>query len=131
MIHHGKSDDIVPRNFWKMVGGAPCSAYRFTSLAAPGVGAPLSICCLTNKGDDDYFSSDLSPERLNEIWGSPAWQNVALMVLYSKEDQYVPNFVDINSLVRRWEATYRSQGFAADGTFEILHHANHELADER
>jgi len=53
------------------------------------------------------------------------------MVLYSKEDQYVPDFVDINSLVRRWEATYRSQGFAAAGTFEILPHANHELVDER
>lgn len=59
------------------------------------------------------------------------WESVALMVLYSKEDQYVPDFVDINSLVRRWETTYRSRGVADEGTFEVLQHANHELADER
>jgi len=68
---------------------------------------------------------------MNEIWGSPAWEGVALMVLYSKEDQYVPDFVDIGSLVHRWETIFRSQTFAADGKFEILQHANHEVADER
>ena len=37
MIKEGKSDELVPIEYWKYVGGAPCSAYRFASLAAPGV----------------------------------------------------------------------------------------------
>ena len=54
------------------------------------------------------------------------------MVLCGNQDQYVPDFVDIVSVVERWEATYRSQpGLSAEGTFKILQDANHELADER
>ena len=69
---------------------------------------------------------------MNEIWGNPAWKSTPLMVLCGKQDQYVPDFVDIVSLVERWNAAYRSQpGLSAEGTFEILHNANHELVDER
>ena len=37
MINGGESDQVVPRDFWEIVGGAPCSAYRFASLASLGV----------------------------------------------------------------------------------------------
>jgi hypothetical protein len=88
----------------------------------------------SNQGDDDFFSSDLPENRLNEIWGNSLWADVFLMVLYSADDQYVPNFVNKTTMVQKWETTYRSHiknSSAVDGFFEILHHANHELADER
>jgi hypothetical protein len=54
------------------------------------------------------------------------------MVLCGKQDQYVPDFVDIVSVVEKWEATYRAAtDLSAEDTFNILQDANHELADER
>jgi hypothetical protein len=37
MIENDQSEEMTPREYWKHLGGAPCSAYRFASLAAPGV----------------------------------------------------------------------------------------------
>jgi len=42
MIKDGRENDLVPRSYWKYVGGAPCSAYRFNSLASPNVCASFS-----------------------------------------------------------------------------------------
>jgi len=60
------------------------------------------------------------------------------MVLYSSEDQYVPGFVDKQAMVKRWETMYRDDRNPAaesaagrNSVFEVLPHANHELADER
>jgi len=43
MIEDGTPEEIVPRRYWKYVGGAPCSAYRFHSLAAPEVQAVFQL----------------------------------------------------------------------------------------
>jgi Protein of unknown function (DUF1749) len=37
MVEGGRSNDMVPREYWKVFGGGPCSAYRFLSLTALGV----------------------------------------------------------------------------------------------
>jgi len=95
----------------------------------------ISPSCLGNdlmsKGDDDFFSSDLSNERLREIWGNLAWNQVRVLVLYSDTDQYVPDFVCKPSMLQRWEDIYRSLRQDISSRFELLAHANHELADER
>ena len=135
MIEEGKSEELVPIEYSQYVGGTPCSAYRFASLAAPGVHPLVSFDPnLTLKGDDDFFSSDLSQNRLKEIWGHPAWRDVPVMVLYSGDDQYVPGFVDKPSMLQKWEWSYRSQineSLPTGILFEILSDANHEIADER
>jgi Protein of unknown function (DUF1749) len=84
------------------------------------------------KGDDDFFSSDLSEDRLTEIWQHAAWNDVPVMVIYSDEDQYVPDFVDKVSMVQRWETIYRSkrkEALPRGSHFEVLPYANHEIAD--
>jgi hypothetical protein len=44
MINDGREKDMVPRNYWKVLGGAPLSAYRFHSLAS------LNVCtCLIRR----------------------------------------------------------------------------------
>lgn len=89
---------------------------------------------LISKGDDDFFSSDLSNEHLQEIWGNLAWNQMRVLVLYSEADQYVPDFVNKSSMLQRWEEIYRSRrqdGLPRSSRFELLPHANHELADER
>ncbi|KAL1897006.1 hypothetical protein Cpir12675_002531 [Ceratocystis pirilliformis] len=66
----------------------PFTVYRFLSLADVG-------------GDDDFFSSDLRPEVVSEIWTSltkPA------MVLHSGEDEFVPKFVNKEGLISKWKA---------------------------
>jgi hypothetical protein len=89
---------------------------------------------LISKGDDDFFSSDLSNEHLQEIWGNFAWNEIGVLVLYSEADQYVPDFVNKASMLQKWEEIYRFQrqdNLPCGSRFELLAHANHELADER
>ena len=135
MIDCGNSEEIVPKAYWKLMGGAPCSAYRFVSLAAPGVPLPSAHHIdLIFQGDDDFFSSDLPDKRVVEIWGNAAWHNIPLMLLFSSDDQYVPDFVDKVAMVQNWEKIYRlhiNTDSAENSIFEILQHANHEIADER
>jgi Protein of unknown function (DUF1749) len=76
----------------------------------------------------------LSQDRLNEIWGHPAWKDTPVVVLYSGDDQYVPSFVDKPSMLQKWEQIYRSrvnEALPKESVFEILANANHEIADER
>ncbi|KAI8715426.1 hypothetical protein NCS52_01050200 [Fusarium sp. LHS14.1] len=78
MIAEGKEGDCMPFDMIPAVLGAPISAYRFQSLAAPG-------------GDDDYFSSDLDEERVAANW---AKFEKPVLVLHSGNDEYVPERVD-------------------------------------
>ncbi|KAJ4224865.1 hypothetical protein NW759_005573 [Fusarium solani] len=78
MIAEGKEGDCMPFDMIPAVLGAPISAYRFQSLAAPG-------------GDDDYFSSDLDEERVAANW---ARFEKPVLVLHSGNDEYVPERVD-------------------------------------
>jgi len=86
------------------------------------------------KGDDDFFSSDLSDGRLKEIWQHPTWKDIPVLVLYGREDQYTPNFVDKVSMIQRWEKFYEAHGknhAQICSHFELLDHANHEIVDLR
>lgn len=61
---------------------------------------PQWVSTLTlGSGDDDYFSSDLSNERLNETFGKI---NKPVMFLHCSDDELVPKFVDRGALFERW-----------------------------
>jgi pimeloyl-ACP methyl ester carboxylesterase len=133
MIQEGNADEIVPKKYWKWLGGGACIAYRFNSLVAQGV-YPLAKDANNYQGDDDFFSSDLSIERLKNIWQDPAWKETPVLVLYGDKDQYVPSFVDKQKMVIQWRDLHGSgvsENVASRSLFTLLPHANHELSDAR
>jgi pimeloyl-ACP methyl ester carboxylesterase len=94
--------------------------YRW-SLAAPldeDTGEP--------QGSEDFFSSDLNDKTLAKTFGSTP-KDVPMMVLYSGNDQYVPEFVDKEKLVGRWRAAREAIGATLEGG--IVPGANHNLQD--
>lgn len=88
LMEVGKEEEMMPRNaFW-----APITAARFLSLQDIG-------------GDDDFFSSDLSDEdlrlRLGHIGQLADENGLMTLVAFSGQDEYVPDGVDKNQLLRR------------------------------
>ena len=114
----GRGDDIIPafREGIKVYGRTPVTAYRWNSfLSAEGPGV----------GDDDYFSSDLSDERLRETFGK---LGVPLMVLFSGEDEHCPKFIHKEALIERWGRVVKgSGGIVDDDNGGIVRGATHNL----
>lgn len=54
-----------------------------------------------NRGDDDYFSSDLPDEKVAATWGRV---KQPILVVPSAGDQYVPNTVDFEKLLAKWRS---------------------------
>ncbi|KAJ5485390.1 Protein of unknown function DUF1749 [Penicillium diatomitis] len=94
-------DTIVPLSVTSRIGypaNAPVSSRRFLSLVSPKSPAEPS--------EDDLFSSDLTDARLSETFGSIGSRGLLgqkMMVLYSGRDQSVPDWVDKEVLLDRWE----------------------------
>ncbi|RAK98775.1 putative siderophore biosynthesis lipase/esterase [Aspergillus ibericus CBS 121593] len=76
----------------------PLSARRLLSLVSPeSPGQP---------GEDDMFSSDLGEGQLEKTFGQVGKGGLLkgkLMVLYSGKDQSVPDWVDKEALLRKWQ----------------------------
>lgn len=53
------------------------------------------------RGDDDYFSSDLTDERINAKFGRV---DKPLLILPAEDDEMVPGGVDRERLLGRWVA---------------------------
>ena len=81
----GKDLHILPREF--DLFNTPVTAYRFNSL--------MSI-----RGDDDYFSSDLSLDDFKKTFGIV---DRPLLVLFGSKDECVPEFVNREHLVEQWK----------------------------
>ncbi len=84
----GEEDAMMPRSaFW-----APITAYRYLSLH--------ERC-----GDDDYFSSDYTDEemvqRLKHVGQCGIFFDLVALVVFSKEDEYVPSSIDEDLLLER------------------------------
>ena len=109
MIDQGKGEEMLPR--WKgdLSGFPPTTAYRWYSLI--GVG-----------GDDDYFSTDLSDERLKATFGQ---LSKPTLILHSANDQHVSAKVDKVALVKKWSS------FSTNGAISplsgVIPGANHEV----
>ncbi|KMS94734.1 hypothetical protein BVRB_015810 [Beta vulgaris subsp. vulgaris] len=74
-------------------------------------------------GDDDMFSSDLSEDQLRMRLGHMS--NIPCQVIYSMDDEYVPDYVDKKALVVV-ERLCRSLGGAEKVEIE---HGNHSLSN--
>jgi pimeloyl-ACP methyl ester carboxylesterase len=55
----------------------------------------------SDRGDDDYFSSDLDDQTVSRIWG---YFDKPVMVLHSEKDEYVPDTIDQAALNKRYQA---------------------------
>lgn len=74
------------------------------------------------RGDDDYFSSDLSDERVAAIWGR---MKQPVLIVPSGEEEYVPKSVDVDGLVSRWKS-FCPPGIASELS-GLIPGANHRV----
>lgn len=104
----------------------PVSCRRFLSLVSPE-----SPC---QPGEDDLFSSDLSDDHLRSTFGIIRKQNLLrhkLLVLYSGADQAVPDWVDKENLLKRWESIANEGGRDIwDTQSGLIPNASHALSND-
>ena len=120
MVENGRGNDVLPREQTMCIFGqrSVVSAKRLLSLTSPGP---------EHAGEDDYFSSDFSPERLRSTFGKVGVTGARMMVLMGGSDEYVPDFVDPSLLLGRWtEALEEGQAAVDEGT-GVFARADHQL----
>ena len=119
-IKDGKGDDVLPREHTMYVFGqrSVVSAKRFLSLTSPGP---------EHEGEDDYFSSDLSPQRLQSTFGKVGASGARAMVLMGGADEYVPDVVDSQALLARWVKTLEEGKAIVDDGTGVVAGADHQL----
>lgn len=119
-IEEGRGEDCLPLGkTGEVFGKCPVSARRWLSLASPD-----------GKGEDDYFSSDLGMDRLKASFGSIAPQT-PLLILYGASDEYVPDHVDRQALVKKWIGVVKEAGGKVDPVSEkLLSGASHNLNND-
>lgn len=114
MIATGKGEDIMSKDGNAGFFGDPCCARRWLSLASPD-----------GTGDDDYFSSDLSDERLQKTFGRVP-KSTPMSILYSGNDEYVPGYVNKLALVKKWLRFVGSAGGDVNVSFSgVVEGASH------
>lgn len=119
MCQEGKDKDCLPNRLTKPAfGRVGVTARRWVDLVSP---AP------NHDGADDYFSSDLSDDRLKNTFGKlPV--SAPLLILYGGSDESVPDFVDKRRLVQRWMHITETYGGSVDGVHGgIVENASHNL----
>ncbi|KAF2857771.1 DUF1749-domain-containing protein [Piedraia hortae CBS 480.64] len=105
-------EDVLPHRLTRpLFGRVAISARRWLDLSSP-----------EHNGADDFFSSDLSDEQLENTFGSI---KTPLLILYSGKDENVPDFVDKEALVQRWLDIVRHGDGEAQG--RIIPSATHNL----
>ncbi|MBA0596452.1 hypothetical protein Gorai_013271 [Gossypium raimondii] len=104
MIKEGLGSDLMP----KEADPSPITAYRYNSLCA-------------YMGDDDMFSSDLNEHQLRMRLGHMS--STPCQVIFSMDDEYVPEYVDKKALVERF---CRAMGGAEKVEIE---YGNHSLSN--
>ncbi|KAK4231523.1 hypothetical protein QBC38DRAFT_465964 [Podospora fimiseda] len=113
MIKDGKKDEIMQKeNLPAVWRGSPMSAGRWWALS--GVG-----------GEDDYFSSDLTDERLTEIWGGIK-EGVKILILPSEKDEWVAVFINAEELIKKWKG-FCKPGVEVSELSGLIPGANHRV----
>lgn len=125
----GKTEAILPSHLIKMVGlpdDVPISSRRFLSLVSPESPA--------KPADDDLFSSDLGDQRLKDTFGAVGDRGLlrsTLLVLYSGSDDFAPEWVDKEQLMRRWENVTNEGGkIRWNANSGVVPGASHNVKDE-
>jgi hypothetical protein len=83
---------------------------------------PQSLTRVHNRGDDDYFSSDLPAEKVAEFWGNIRSK---VLILPSEKDEHVPEGIDVRSLIGKWMASCRP--LIASELSGLIPGANHRV----
>lgn len=115
----GRGEDILPSGVTEAFPRTPISARRWLSLISPGP---------KHEGEDDYFSSDFSDERLKRTFGKIGATGVPICFAYSGADEYVPDFVDKEELVAKWERIIKEGGGVVDEASGVMRGATHTIA---
>ena len=116
------TEELLPLSATKpFFGNTPMSARRFVSLLSPlGPGNP---------GEDDYFSSDFTDDRLARTFGSIGQSRLltsnSLLAIMSGGDEHVPKTIDKNSLLKRWTTACGNGGISL--TSEVIPGASHAM----
>ena len=119
MCLEGHDKDAMPNRLTKPVfGRIAITARRWVDVASPGP---------DHTGADDYFSSDLSDERLKKTFGRLP-PTTPLLLLFGGSDESVPQSVNKDELVYRWiKITEESGGKVDKLNGSIVPDASHNL----
>ncbi|OQO07369.1 hypothetical protein B0A48_07066 [Cryoendolithus antarcticus] len=119
MCREGHDKDVMPNRLTKVIfDRVAITARRWVDIASP---AP------THDGADDYFSSDLSDERLAASFGK-FLASTALLILEGGSDESVPESIDKHALVSRWTAaTLIGGGVTDNANGGVVEGASHNL----
>jgi alpha-beta hydrolase superfamily lysophospholipase len=82
---------------------------------------------LNPRGSEDFFSSDIPAAALSRTFGALP-KRTPLLILYSGQDQFVPEFVDKEKLVERWVEACEAGGITVAKGSGVVKGANHQLA---
>lgn len=119
MMWNGLGKEIIPRvdSIVYQEFNTPVTAYRTESLLRPG-------------GDDDYFSTDLSDEKLASTFGVIP-PSTPVLFLLGELDPYVPKSVGKDALICRWtEAIKKGGGRVDEANGGVVKGAHHNLNDD-
>ncbi|KAK0870912.1 hypothetical protein LTS02_002111 [Friedmanniomyces endolithicus] len=101
MCEEGREGDGLPNRLTRGVfGRIDITARRWVDIATPG-------------GADDYFSSDLTDERLRGTFGRVG-AGTPVLVLFSGSEENVAESLDKEALVERWMGVVESGGGRVD-----------------
>lgn len=89
LIDSGNQNELMPSKYAKYFFSVPTTAYRWYSL--------MSV-----RGDDDFFSPDLTQDDFKLTFGKI---EKPVLALYSGADEYVPKWVDSKGLMAKWAAS--------------------------
>ena len=113
-VKEGREGDTLPASIsGSYLGRLPISAYRWLSLLKEG-------------GNDDYFSSDLSDEKLEATFGAFP-PSTPLLILFSGSDEHVPKSVDVATLMKRWSGIVNKSNGSLSSASGIINGAHHNL----
>ncbi|KAL8651438.1 MAG: hypothetical protein Q9226_004711 [Calogaya cf. arnoldii] len=119
-VKDGKGDHVLPNEVSLQLLGARVTANRWLSLASPGP---------ERAGEDDMFSSDLGDGRFQSTFGMAGKRGVALMILFSGNDAFVPKAVDKQALVARMEKAFVDGGGQLSEGSGVLLNASHTVRE--
>lgn len=123
-VGSGQGQEVMPISMRPGFEDTPISAERWYSITAP-----LNPKTGEPQGDDDLFSSDISPATLNTTFGRIP-TDINLLVLYSENDEFVPPHVDKEALVGRWKDACKAQWSDKGGIVLGGTHAMKDVSEE-